>query len=140
MDKNRILSKIDELNVYLEELKEIIPDKLNLYITSSIDKRACERLLQISIETLIDICNILVSELKFGLPSDEEDAFSKLNSKNIITEETKKILIGMRHVRNLLVHRYAVINDKIIYDILTKRLSDFEKFKKEILGFLKNKK
>ena len=140
MDKTRILSKVDELNIYFVELEEIIPNRLDLYINSLKDKRACERLLQISIETLIDICNILVSELKFGLPSDEEDVFSKLNSKKVITEETRRILIGMKHVRNLLVHRYAIIDDKIIYDILTKKLGDFEKFKIEILKFLKNKK
>jgi len=62
------LSKIDELDSHLDEFDDIKPKGFEEYESSIKDKRACERLLQISIETVLDICNIIVSNLKLGVP------------------------------------------------------------------------
>ena len=133
MDKDRILSKIDNINNYLEELDSVIPSNFKEYKNSIMDKRACERLLQISIESVIDICNILVSNLKLGLPCDEEDMFKKLEKKKIITKKMGKILINMKGFRNILVHKYGSVNDELVFEMLSERLEDFEIFKEEIL-------
>ena len=68
LDKEKIFSKLDELDDYIEELEKIKPMDLDEYNGSIEKKRACERLLQISIETVLDICNIIVSNLKLGVP------------------------------------------------------------------------
>lgn len=58
MEKERILAKIDELDSFIFELRQIMPASLKEY--QEIEKRrACERLLQISIECIIDIDRIL---------------------------------------------------------------------------------
>jgi len=138
MDKNRILTKFDELNSYLEELESIKPLNFEEYCSSIKEKRSCERLLQISIEAVIDICNILVSELNLGLPSEEEEIFKKLEGKRIITKSLSAILSGMKGVRNILVHKYGTVKDEIIFEIVSEKLGDFEKFKEEIINFLKS--
>ena len=61
LDKEKIMSKLDELNGYLEELNEIKIEDFDEYIKSIEKKRASERLLQVLIETVIDVCNIIVS-------------------------------------------------------------------------------
>ena len=137
MDKEKILSKIDEIDNYLEELASIKPLDFKEYQNSIKDKRACERLLQISIESVIDICNILTSGLKLGLPSDEEDMFNKLEKKNILSKKMSKILKYMKGFRNILVHKYGVVDNELVFELLSERLEDFEEFKKEILRFLK---
>ncbi len=139
MDKERILSKIDELDTYLRELETIKLSIFQEYKDSIENKRACERLLQISIETVIDICNILISNLKLGLPSDEGDMFKKLEKKNIITKKMGKILTNMKGFRNILVHRYGVVDDELVFEMLSERLDDFEMFKKEILKIINSK-
>ena len=60
MDKQRVLSKIDEINSYLKELREIKPEKFPEYEGEK--KRACERLLQLLIEASIDTCSIITAE------------------------------------------------------------------------------
>jgi len=137
MDKERILSKFDELEGYLEELEKVKPKEYEEYQSSIKDKRACERLLQISIETVIDICNILVSDLRLGLPSDEEEVFKKLKDKKVINKEIEKILSGMKGMRNILVHKYRAVNDELIFETISEKISDFEIFKEEILRFIK---
>jgi len=133
MDKKRILSKLDELNQYLSELKEIKTSSIDEYINSIEKKRACERLIQISIETVIDICNILVSGLKLGLPFDEEDIFIKLENKKLISKETSKMLREMKGFRNILVHNYGDVDDELVFKMISKKLGDFDKFRKEVL-------
>jgi uncharacterized protein YutE (UPF0331/DUF86 family) len=137
IDKERVLSKIDELDNYLKELEQIIPKSLEEYEHSIKDKRACERLLQILIETVIDILNILNSQLKLGLPSEEEDLIQKIYKKGIISRELKKILLEMKGFRNIIVHKYGEVDDELVFEILSKKISDFEKFRKEIIKYLK---
>ena len=92
IDEKKILSKIDELNRYLEELEKIRPIDFEEYEKSIEKKRSCERLLQISIESVIDACNILVSNLKLGVPYDEDILFRKLKEKAIISKKMENIL------------------------------------------------
>lgn len=59
LDRERILGKLDELEGYLHELRQIAPAVLEEYQQSIEKRRACERLLQIAIESVIDICHLL---------------------------------------------------------------------------------
>ncbi len=136
MDKKRILSKIRELDSYIGELEDILPSNLNEYIEDSEKRRACERLLQISLEVMIDIYYIIGSSLKITIPSDEEDIISNLCAKKIISKDLASISIEMKGFRNILVHKYGVVDDEQVYEILSEKLSDFELFKKEILEYI----
>jgi uncharacterized protein YutE (UPF0331/DUF86 family) len=138
MDKRRIVSKIRELDSYLDELEAILPKSYEEYSKDSEKRRACERLLQISVECLIDICYILGSSLKIEIPSDEEDIISTLKNKKIISSSLAELLIEMKGFRNILVHKYGVVDDEQVYEILTEKIEDFEKFKQEILESLKD--
>ncbi len=133
MDKKRILSKIDELDLYLSEIESVMPSNFEDYKSSIEKKRACERLLQISVEVVIDVCNLIVSELKLGLPADEDDIFNKLESKKLISKNLGKILKNMKGFRNILVHKYGTVDDELVFEILMEKLGDFDEFKKQIL-------
>lgn len=136
LDKEKILSKIDELDSYLEEIDEIKPIDFEDYKHIE-KKRAIERLLQISIEAIIDICYIINSNLKLGIPNDEDNLFDKLVDNKIISKEISNVLKEIKGFRNILVHKYGKVDDEIVFENLDK-LNDFEKFKEEILRFLKN--
>ncbi|MFZ5998592.1 MAG: type VII toxin-antitoxin system HepT family RNase toxin [Nitrospirota bacterium] len=140
LDRERVLAKIDELEGYLKELKAIVPTDYNEYLSSVEKRRACERLLQISVECVIDISSLFVAGLRLGLPSEEADLFERLAQNGIISAVMKETLRSMKGFRNILVHDYAGIDNAIAYEIATTRLTDFELFIKEILCALKKKK
>ena len=125
--REKILGKIDELEGYLEELERIKPKSFEEYEQIE-KKRACERLLQISVECVIDICNMIVSEKKLGAPVDEEDIIEKLVKAKIIPKSLGEKIREMRGTRNILVHKYGYVDDKTIYEILEDNLKDFEEF------------
>lgn len=138
MDKERILAKIDRLDRYLQELKDIMPENFEIYQKIE-KKRACERLLQVSIESVLDICAQVVIELRLGLPSEEDEIFEKLEQAKIISSATRETLKRMRGFRNILVHEYGHINDRLVYDVLKNNMDDFNSIRKEIIAALKSR-
>ena len=82
LDSERILAKLDELDGYQDEFRQIMPSSFAQFKKVE-KKRACERLLQVSIECLIDVCALIVSGLRLGLPSEEEDLFERYLTSQI---------------------------------------------------------
>ena len=69
LDRESILAKLDTLDAYSQrELEQIVPASFEDYQRIEV-KRACERLVQISIESAIDVCGLFVSGLCLGLPA-----------------------------------------------------------------------
>ena len=135
LDSERILAKMDELDGYLGEFRQIMPASFAQFKKIE-KKRACERLLQVSIECVIDVCALIVSGLRLGLPSEQDDLFERLEEAGVISSDMKEALKKMKGFRNLLVHEYGRIDDEIVYDMVRNRLSDFTDFKKEIIKVL----
>lgn len=136
VDRERVLVKIDQLDGYLRELRAIQPGTFGEYQVVE-KKRACERLLQLSIEAAIDICHIVVVGLRLGLPAEEDDLFRKLADAQVLSREMAARLRRMKAFRNILVHEYAQIDDRLVYDTLTERLKDIVDLKDEVLAYLK---
>ena len=135
LDKDRILAKIDELDAYLGELKQIAPSRYDVYQQIE-KKRSCERLLQLCIECVIDVCKLVVVQLRLGLPSEENDLFAKLENRGVLSHQLAEVVRQMRGFRNILIHEYAAVDDELVYTYVNTRLGDFESFKKEILTAL----
>ena len=89
-----------------------------------------------SIECVIDISSLLVIGLRLGLPAEEDDLFEKLTQAGIISLSMRETLRIMKELRNILVHEYGGVDDRIVYEVLQNRMGDFEMFKREILQAL----
>ena len=136
VDKNRILAKLDEIERYIDELIEIKPKSFKEYQASIKEKRASERLVQIAIESVLDICSIIVSDMKLGLPEDEDDVIKKLETSKVIKNELALVLSKMKGMRNILVHKYGEVEDELVFESISQELEDFDKFKEEILRLI----
>lgn len=127
LDSERVPAKLDDLEGYLGELRQVAPSNLEEYRRPE-KRRACERLLQISIESVIDVCNLLVAGLRLGLPADENDLFEKLEEAGVLSSDTVEVLRRMKGCRNILLHGYARVADEIVFEAITARLHDFRDF------------
>ena len=137
LDRERVVIKLDELNGYMRELSAISPSSYEEYLEVE-KKRACERILQLAIECVIDICHVFVTGLRLGLPAEEDDLFGKLAVAGIVSQEMKDTLREMKGFRNILVHDYARIDDQLVYDAVSTRMSDFGAFANEIRTYLRS--
>lgn len=136
VDRDRILAKLDELDGYLRELRSVVPASFPEYLTVE-KRRSSERLLQVAIEAVVDICALLVTGLRLGLPADEDDLFEKLTGRGVISPPMADLLRRMKRMRNILVHEYGRVDDELIFETVRQRLGDFDAFTGEILAFLR---
>ena len=99
MNNHRILSKIDQLETFLEKFSEIVPATEEEFNASLGKQLATERLLQICIEIMIDLVMIIIKEKHLGIPANEEDAFEKMRPflKNIESYKEMKRFLAFTH-------------------------------------------
>ena len=136
--KKRILLKLDEMNKYMEELERFLPAEEEEYLENQQVKRACEKTIELAIEAAMSIVSIIVSHNKFGFPKDEDDLIAIVEKKMIVSSALAATLKEMKGFRNILVHRYAEVDDARAYHTLTGELGDFNSFEKEIRKYVKS--
>lgn len=132
LDRERILGRLAALDGYERELRQVVPATFAEYVQSVEKRRACERLLQIAIECVIDICHLVVAGLRLGLPAEEDDLFQRLEQARVISPPTAETLRRMRGLRNVLVHEYEDVDNVIVFRAATGRLQDLAAFRREI--------
>lgn len=136
MDRERILTRLAQLDQYLKDLHGIAPATFDEYRRVE-KKRACERLAQIAVEAAFDTCALLVRELRLGLPGEEDDLLAKLLEGGFLSAETVGALRRMKGFRNILVHEYGTVDDRLVYDVVTQRMGDLERFAREVRALIR---
>ena len=134
-DRMRIFSKLDEMMGYVGELQGMLPEK-DEYLQDLISRRACEKTIEVAIESLVDVSAMIVSAEKLGLPTSEEGIFDILVLNKTIPKECGEKLKDLKGFRNVLVHRYAHVADDIVHYNLINHLDDFYEFKSVIESYL----
>ena len=134
---NRITDKINEIEQYLTELADIVPQTFEEYSSDNLSKAACERYFEKVIEAVTDLAFLVIAKNKFKVPEDDIDAFKILSEKKIISEELCKKLKDAKGMRNILAHQYGKVEDNQVFDAITEQLdNDVKQFIKEVKGSL----
>ena len=139
MDINRDLIeyRIGEINDTIRLLEKLLAKNfidLNIYEKFSI-RYLVIQLVEASSSICMHILINVFNEVVKGYP----ECFIKLGEKNILPKFLSDKLASAARLRNLLVHRYWVIDDEKVYDCLRKGLDDFKSFIKYVKEFLGEK-
>lgn len=124
------------LNEYVGDLRELQSVNFKTYEENKLLRRTVERTLHLAIEACLDIGQHIIAIEGFRTPQDNQDVFVVLNETGIIATELLPALVAMARFRNLIVHSYARIDNAAVFGILKRRLDDFDRFAKAILGYL----
>lgn len=132
-----VYAKITEMEESLDMVKENLPDQVEEFVSLGIVKDGIYKRLEYAIENVFDICHVINADLSLGIPSSEEDVIQNLIKKGIIDSNISDKLMAMRRFRNIVVHRYGKVDDRIAFSLLKGELDDFERFSERIRAFLK---
>ncbi len=88
---------------------------------------AAERFLQLSIESVNDIGNHVVSDLKLGEVNWQSDIPQLLAKHGYLTDEMEQMWVSMIGFRNILVHEYMDVDRRLVYEVLQDNLGDYRK-------------
>ncbi len=132
IDKVLIRSKLKKIEEFAEELKSRRKVSFEDFQKNIVLKRFVERNLELAIQQMIDICKHIVSRLNLREPVSYADCFEILAEEGYLSEENLEKYKNMARFRNLLIHIYEKVTDKIVYEIFQKNLEDFGFFVDEI--------
>jgi len=135
-----IRSKMEEILESLRLIEENLPDNFEDFESLGIVKDGIYKRAEFAIQNVIDICAVINSDLRLTMPEREEDVFEGLMRAGIIPEEMAHKLRLMKGFRNILVHRYGRINDRLAFEFLHNHLEDIYEFVELIEGLLEGRK
>ena len=133
-DKDVVMAKVAIIQRCLKRIRETTdnnPDSLD-----NIDKQDIFVLnLQRLVQAVIDLATHIVASEGLGLPDTIKDNFRLLLEKKIVDKGLAVKMERMVGFRNIAVHDYQFINEKILKSILSKNLSDLEEFYTAVLAY-----
>ena len=132
LDKRLIQLRIDIIETNLKEIKGIVKEKEMRYR----DELALKHALLESIEACVDIANHIIAAKGWRRPRDYKDVFKVLEENKVINKSLSEKLQQMSGFRNVLVHRYAVVDRKRLIKISKLDIKDIEEFVRIILKLI----
>ncbi len=126
--KDIIRTKMKEIEESIRLVKDHLPETFEEFSDLGLIKDGIYKRVEFSIENVFDICAIINTDLELGVPHDDEDIVTNLVKDKILSEEMKDKLKWMRGFRNIVVHRYGRIDDRLAFEILKNNLQDFYVF------------
>ena len=100
---------------------------------------AVERYLQVSLECMLDIGEIIISEEKIKRPESYKEILRTLGEIGVLPEAFARKIEPAAGFRNVLVHMYAKIELDRLYDNLQNGVEDMELFTEYVAQFLAKK-
>ena len=128
----RIKDKIKEIESYLAELSDIVPESFHDYVKDKKAKAACERYFEKIIESVVDLAFLLIKERGLKTPEEDKEAFDILAGSKIIPGTLATKLKDAKGMRNIIAHEYGRVDDKIVFEAIT------EELEKDVREFIKN--
>jgi len=128
VDKEIISTRLSKLRESLRQLKDIAARPRDEYLGSSTDKALAEHFLRLSLESMLDIGNHIVSDEGFRKPLQLREIPLILAENRVIERELADKLARSVGLRNRLVHAYTDIDHEIIYGLLKDDLDDLEDY------------
>lgn len=136
MREELIRSKLREIEESIDSVKDEIPKDFDEFKNLGLVKDGIYKRVEFAIEDVFDICAVINSDFKLGIPEGDEKIVDNLLEEGVLGREWKERLSKMKGFRNIVVHRYGKINDKIAHKILDENIGDFYSFIKDIEKFL----
>jgi uncharacterized protein YutE (UPF0331/DUF86 family) len=128
VNRDKIRDKVQIIKNNIRKLEAIRENSLEEFLENPLMPDASIRMLQVSIEAILDISHHIVSRRHLGTPKTYREAIELLEQNRIINKDLLPTFVNMVKFRNRAVHLYDEIADEEIYKIIQNHLTDFEKF------------
>lgn len=133
-------SILNNLRSYLTKLQILAAVPKQEFLTDFTKVESAKHLLQVSIESCLDLAQHIVADEGYRTPNSYYDTFVVLHEVGILPDDLMPTLRQMVGFRNRAVHLYWEIDDATVYRILQQNLGDFDIYVGYILGFIQSRK
>ena len=137
VDRDLVRRKMSRLNMYLKQLTPVSKYSFKSYKEDTYLKFSAERLIQLIVDGAVDINNHVVVETEQRPPEDYRSSFLRAAEIKLITGELAEKIKGSAGLRNILVHEYMDVDDKIVYDSIFLVLENYREYLRQVDRFIK---
>lgn len=138
MDKKLFEQKLDNLLRCLGRIEEKRPAS-QAELGNDLDRQDIIALnLERAVQACVDMAAMIISDSNHPFPKTMADSFKVLHQLRIIDDELSLRMQKAVGFRNIMVHDYVRIDWNIVWAIISKNLSDFRSFSKQVaihIGF-----
>lgn len=137
VDIEIIRRKLSTIGENLDLLRPIASLSFAAYQGEIYRRKATERLLQIIVEAAVDVCAHLLVGTGHPAPADNYQAFLDLAEKGRIIDLTlAQDLAPSAGLRNRLVHEYERIDDRVVFQAVSRTLGIYPRFVQAVSNYL----
>jgi uncharacterized protein YutE (UPF0331/DUF86 family) len=137
MDISDVLARLRSLNENLEYLRSKQPQASTIqdYLRNKDLQFIVERALQLAAQICLDIANYFITV--YGLNPDRlESIYTVLGREGLIPPDLTQWLSASVRFRNILVHRYLIIDPVKVYAVWQNELDRFDEFARIVTGWV----
>jgi len=139
VDREILDNLVVSIRKYLKELQDADDIDWETFVQDNRSRRFVERVLQILVESMIDLGQHIIADQGFREPNTYRDVFRILVEEGVLEENKLTVYEKIASFRNVLVHPYEGIDNNIVFGIFKKNLPDIEDFLNQIFNWLEQK-
>ena len=130
-----LLARLDYIKKGVDALNELLKERSEREVLEDfILLNSVLHILQTSIQALVDIGARVLSEMGRKPPSIYREVAVELKNINVLSSDESNLMIKIIGFRNIVVHEYLGINEKLLGEILgEKRYEDILKLAMKIV-------
>ncbi len=128
VDRDLLLRKLADLDLYLSQVAEYRGISLQDYRGDWKTQRIVERTLQMAIEVCADVANHVIADRGLRVPATYSEAFDVLAEAGMLPGPERDTMVRIVGFRNVIVHEYARIDAEIVVRILRQHIDDLARF------------
>jgi uncharacterized protein YutE (UPF0331/DUF86 family) len=136
IDSEVVLVRLRLIAKYRNTLEEFNSVSFDEYLGDFRQQLIVERLLQLMVEAATDINTYLLVQLHQVSPATYFDSFIEAGRQGIITPKLAAKLAQSAGMRNILVHQYKDIDNRIVFDAIPKALEQYPLYVQQITAYI----
>ena len=131
-DRELIEKKLARVESCLRELRTLIrPEEI---LSDLRAERFAQHTLQIAIQAALDVASHIISDERLGEPRTNRELFEILAENGWLSRQRVSPLRQMVGFRNILVHGYASVDDRIVWGVIEIHLAPLRKAVTQLLA------
>ncbi len=133
----RILYKLSEARDSITLIEEKLPKTYEGFKDMSrLERDGIYKNIEFAIQSILDICAIILKEKDLKVPSSDDDMLTILKESKVFNSQVIDTIKLMKSFRNRLVHRYGDIDNELAYHNIKDGLKDFQMIFEDIKNII----
>lgn len=130
IDTALVDKKVAFIETCVRELVELV--RLEVLDSDIREQRFAQHTLQMALQSALDVSSHIVSARRLGEPETNRELFSLVAADGWVSADLLPTLKAMAGLRNILVHGYQQVDNRILRDVIEHRLQDLVRFATEV--------